>query len=118
MDDELKPCPFCGEANQNVLMVQHMEGTIIHPTYRVTCDNCGGSCGWTDRGDHVAEWNQRAAAAALSEAQATIARLEAALRRCPPTSNPNLSAEEHVERIEVWWRNWARPALSSREGEG
>lgn len=58
------------------------------------------------------------AAAALSEAQATIARLEAALRRCPPTSNPNLSAEEHVERIEVWWRNWARPALSSREGEG
>ena len=73
------------------------------------------------------------AATALAEAEATIARqqvmldraleasfddkaradrAEAALRECPPTSNPTISAEDHIKCIDAWWRNWARPALS------
>lgn len=56
---ELLPCPFCGESEN--LIVQHCEGTIIHPAYRIYCDNCGGSNGYTDRGDHVEDWNRRAA---------------------------------------------------------
>jgi len=56
-DIQLKPCPFCGETES--LYIEHMEGTVIHPTYRVYCDYCGASAGWTDRGDHVEEWNTR-----------------------------------------------------------
>jgi hypothetical protein len=42
-----------------------------------------------------------------------------ALEACPPTSNPTLSAEQHVERINTWWRLHARPALAAiREGRG
>lgn len=52
----LKPCPFCGEANN--LIIEHMEGTIIHPAYQVRCDNCGASSGFTDR-DWVGAWNTR-----------------------------------------------------------
>lgn len=122
MDDELKPCPFCGEANQEILMVQHMAGTIIHPTYRVACDNCGGSCGWTDRGDHVAKWNQRADAAALSEAQATIARLEAALTRIVGMdSHIDASIRSGTTDRVVVYGDFARialAALSPREGDG
>jgi len=55
---ELLPCPFCGEANH--LLVEHLDGTIIHPAYQVRCDNCGASSGYTDRS--CAElWNTRAA---------------------------------------------------------
>ena len=39
------------------------------------------------------------------------ARLRAALRSCPPTSNPTVSARWHLDRIDAWWRNEARPAL-------
>ncbi|MBC2768598.1 Lar family restriction alleviation protein [Pusillimonas minor] len=58
MKPELKPCPFCGE-NEN-LIVQHCEGTINHPAYRVCCDNCGTSNGYTDKANHVENWNRRA----------------------------------------------------------
>lgn len=54
---DLKPCPFCGETEH--LMVQHLEGTVLHPAYRVICDNCGASSAYTDQ-DHVAVWNLRA----------------------------------------------------------
>lgn len=55
---ELKPCPFCGESGS--LYVEHMEGTTKRPAYRVYCDNCGASHRFTDRGDHIENWNRRA----------------------------------------------------------
>ncbi|WP_243350829.1 Lar family restriction alleviation protein [Stenotrophomonas acidaminiphila] len=63
---ELLPCPFCGEANH--LLVEHLDGTIIHPAYQVRCDNCGASSGYTDRS--CAElWNTRAALRSAPEWQ-------------------------------------------------
>lgn len=61
-----KPCPFCGEADQETLMIQHLEGTILRPAYRVCCDNCGASTRYSDLGDHVAIWNARATPAAMT----------------------------------------------------
>jgi Lar family restriction alleviation protein len=55
---EITPCPFCGVQNT---FIEHMEGTILYPAYRVHCDNCGASSGWTDKGDHIEKWNTRAA---------------------------------------------------------
>ena len=49
-------------------MVEHMEGTVRRPAYRVVCDNCGASSGYSDRGDHVKMWNSRAALAASQPA--------------------------------------------------
>ena len=49
-----------------------------------------------------------AEAAALRE---RVARLEGALRSCPPTSNPTVSAQWHLDRIKAWWRLEARVAL-------
>lgn len=60
MSEHLKPCPFCGENDPVALNIEHMAGTILHPAYRVICDNCGGASGWTDRGDHLEQWNRRA----------------------------------------------------------
>lgn len=60
-DQALYPCPFCGQQDARV---EHMEGTILHPAYRVYCDNCGASNGWTDKGDHAEKWNTRATLAA------------------------------------------------------
>lgn len=57
--EELLPCPFCGETEG--LMIQHCEGTIIHPALRIYCDNCGASSGYSDRVDPVENWNRRAA---------------------------------------------------------
>jgi len=63
---ELEPCPFCGEAVH--LLVEHLEGTIIHPAYQVRCDNCGASSGFTDK-SCVELWNTRAALRAAPEWQ-------------------------------------------------
>lgn len=70
MTDETKlmPCPFCGESDQDTLLIEHMVGTVRRPAYRVVCDNCGASTGYSDRGDHVKEWNTRAALAAIQPA--------------------------------------------------
>ena len=54
---DLLPCPFCW-ANEG-LYVQRMDGTILHPAYRVVCDNCAASTGYTDGGKHVEAWNTR-----------------------------------------------------------
>ena len=43
--------------------------------------------------------------------------LYAALETCPPTSNPTVSAQEHLDRITAWWANEARPALAKARGE-
>ena len=53
---DLKPCPFCGK-NEH-LMKDHQEGTIRHPAYRIVCDWCGASSGFTDT-DCVEGWNTR-----------------------------------------------------------
>ena len=57
--NELKPCPFCGENDPEI---EHMEGTILHPAYVVKCGHCGAQAPWSDKGDHVEKWNQRATA--------------------------------------------------------
>lgn len=54
-DGELLPCPFCGSLD---LEKQHLEGTILHPAYRIRCDNCGASTGYTDNSCDEA-WNTR-----------------------------------------------------------
>lgn len=56
-DIELKPCPFCGTAGES-LLVEHLEGTIRNPSYRVRCDNCGASSRYTDQ-DCREVWNTR-----------------------------------------------------------
>lgn len=56
-DIKLLPCPFCGRDEH--LQVEHLEGTVVHPAYRVSCDNCGASTGYTDK-DCRAVWNERA----------------------------------------------------------
>lgn len=56
---ELLPCPFCGAAGDS-LMVEHLEGTILHPAHQVRCDNCGASSGYTSHNCREA-WNTRAA---------------------------------------------------------
>ena len=50
------------------------------------------------------------------EAEAERDRLRAVLERCPPTSNPTLSAEYHLERINAWWRLDVYPALAKIKG--
>ena len=46
----------------------------------------------------------------VSEAQ--LREAMEALERCPPTSNPTLTAEYNLERIEAWWRLEVRPVLA------
>lgn len=83
---ELLPCPFCGSAEH--LHVEHLEGTSIHPAYRVRCDFCGASTRYTDRDCRTA-WNTR-----TNVAHATTAKdAEAA--------NALKAAREDVARY--WW---------------
>lgn len=56
---ELLPCPFC-EHDGDDLIIRHVEGTILHPSYYVYCDWCGGQGPSTDKGNHVEIWNRRA----------------------------------------------------------
>ena len=65
-DIKLLPCPFCGRDEH--LQVEHLEGTVVHPAYRVSCDNCGASTGYTDK-DCRAVWNERANVAHASAAK-------------------------------------------------
>lgn len=65
MADELKPCPFCGESNQNNLDYQYgtedREGTPIN----VVCMGCGACGPWIygttaeDTYDADTAWNRR-----------------------------------------------------------
>jgi len=64
-ETDLLPCPFCGEGEH--LLVEHLEGTILHPAHRIRCDNCGASTGYTDR-DFRADWNARACVSSATEA--------------------------------------------------
>ena len=64
-ETDLLPCPFCGEGEH--LLVEHLEGTILHPAHRIRCDNCGASTGYTDRGFR-ADWNARACVSSATEA--------------------------------------------------
>jgi DNA segregation ATPase FtsK/SpoIIIE-like protein len=55
---EAAPCPFC--ADHDSLLIEHVEGTVVHPAYYVKCDNCGAVGPTTDKGNHVELWNRRA----------------------------------------------------------
>jgi len=75
---ELLPCPFCGDGDS--LYVEHLEGTILHPAFRVRCDNCGASTGYTDKG-HAAEWNARATPSRLKGIATQPAKVSDALEK-------------------------------------
>lgn len=72
-EPDLLPCPFCGASKH--LHVEHLEGTIIHPAFRVRCDFCGASGAYTDK-DCRAAWNRRATAARDAEVEALRAEVE------------------------------------------
>ncbi len=55
MSEELKPCPFCGRED---LVKLHMEGTVLHPAYKINCEFCGASTSYTDK-DCSLDWNKR-----------------------------------------------------------
>ena len=48
----------------------------------------------------------------LEAQEALLKEVMAVLERCPPTSNPTLTAEYNLERIEAWWRLEVRPVLA------
>lgn len=48
----------------------------------------------------------------LEAQEALLREAMEALERCPPTSNPTLTAEYNLERIEAWWRLEVRPVLA------
>ena len=52
----------------------------------------------------------------LEAQEAMLREAVAVLERCPPTSNPTLSAEYHLERINAWWRLDVHPALAKIKG--
>jgi len=92
--------------------------TIIRAEQTSEMDGDGRS--WETSGDPDA--NARFIAAARDLVPAMADRLEAqeallkkamaVLERCPPTSNPTLTAEYNLERIEAWWRLEVRPVLA------
>ena len=106
---ELLPCPFCGAAEH--LHIEHLEGTILHPAYRVLCDNCGASTGYTDK-DCRADWNTRAAPPPPAEQasgehdkhMAVLERLERAL--------PDIGLNGWIDGVAAV--QYARAALSQR----
>ena len=48
---------ICGDVES--LEVQHCPKTIQRPAYRIGCDNCGASTGYSDRGEYADAWNSR-----------------------------------------------------------
>ena len=63
MDEELKPCPFCG--GEAVLDTRKTVTTHIeYQNYRVICLYCGITTGWfpLDEGKEnvISTWNRRA----------------------------------------------------------
>lgn len=50
----------------------------------------------------------------LASAEARLREADAVIRACPPTSNPALSAQEHLARVDAWWRSYARPYLRNQ----
>lgn len=55
--NKLNPCPFCG--NKEDFETDHLDGTILHPAYRILCGYCGASTRYSDHGDHEEIWNTR-----------------------------------------------------------
>lgn len=50
---KLKPCPFCGSENPEIVNASHCE-------YYVSCVNCGGQTWGLIKADAIREWNTRA----------------------------------------------------------
>lgn len=91
-ETDLLPCPFCGEGDH--LLVEHLEGTIIHPAYRVRCDNCGACIEYTDRDCHAA-WNTRAN---LAERDAEVALLRQERERADRLAKALRDAADDLDR--------------------
>ena len=57
MKTELKPCPFCGNANLSVIPDDEESPNV----YAVWCDGCGNAAHWSETEDlAIAAWNRRA----------------------------------------------------------
>jgi hypothetical protein len=68
---------------------------------------------WTFRREHLQ--NAVANAIAAIPADDRVAKLVEALQSCPPTSNPTMSAQQHLDAINAWWKLTARAALAAWE---
>jgi len=99
MQDKLKPCPFCG--SDEFLQVRHCEGTVIHPAYKVKCDNCGASTGYSDRGDHVKEWNKRNSEDVMKQYFDSIPILINFIKSCKSGDVLNIQ-ERAIEVLNKW----------------
>ena len=65
MEQELKPCPFCGNDGsggiEDALHVPMCEHDCREPSWTVQCDKCTARLGYVDtEAEAIAGWNARA----------------------------------------------------------
>ena len=103
-DIEMLPCPFCGDVEH--LCVEHLEGTSIHPAYRVRCDSCGASTRYTDRDCRIA-WNTRANVAHATAAK--DAEIEALRAERDSFQRVGIREQERADHLQAELDNrWAQ----------
>jgi Lar family restriction alleviation protein len=57
MDNELKPCPFCG-GEATLWKIRETDGPYYRP-YHILC-GCGGRVGWfEEKKEAIDAWNRR-----------------------------------------------------------
>ena len=101
--EALAACPFCG--NSDSLITHHEPGTVLHPWYRIECDNCGAKGPGTDQGTHAEQWNRRTLSAEQQKHSATIAErdsLRAEVERLRPKWLPIESAPKDGALFLCW----------------
>jgi len=106
MSDDLKPCPFCGEAQP-----PHDD------TSWVRCLGCGAETGWRPTGDEaIAAWNTRTPdprIEALTAKLATCEKYRDAYAECDRIGTQAVRdlevrlAKAHEKEIAVWSENYA-----------
>jgi Lar family restriction alleviation protein len=75
MNNELKPCPFCGSTKVEL----RSDGDYKSHPFFVFCDGCGmATQDWTDPGSCAMHWNTRAPLPAPGEGVVTDAMVERA----------------------------------------
>lgn len=70
MSQELKPCPFCGEKQQNVI-------SNWFKNHLVECENCCASAPAGDtKASAIAEWNRRAHDEVIEKCRVALENIE------------------------------------------
>lgn len=99
MNDELKPCPFCGAPGRVEDTNCNNPSPNVRPLWEVRCSSCGyrslGCVSPAERDESIVRWNTRPLEDALrTRAVADEAKLRAAV---PAAPGP-------LERLEEWLR--------------